>query len=132
MTKEHIQPHSRGTLAVFEGSLTQPIGFVTLPIMFENKGDTTSRRTIHIRFFIMPCDSGYNRTLGMKTLKSLKARPLMVHFKMQYYGKNNGVRRCLWMTEDKLSSNHQQNEEPLRESAIEADFGSRVDEYVYD
>jgi hypothetical protein len=36
------------------------------------------------------------------------------------------------MTEDKLSSNQQQNEEPLRESAIEADFGSRVDEYVYD
>jgi hypothetical protein len=118
MTKEHIQPHSRGTLAVFEGSLTQPIGFNTLPTMFENKGDITSRRTIHIRFFIMPCDSGYNRTLGRKTLKSLKARPLMVHFKMWYYEKNNGVRRYLWMIEDKLSSNQEHNEEPLRESAI--------------
>jgi hypothetical protein len=65
---EHVQPYYGGPLATFDGSLIQPLGFVTLLTTFENKGDLASQRTIQVKFLIVPCESWYNCILGRTAL----------------------------------------------------------------
>jgi hypothetical protein len=45
---EHVQSYSGWPLVAFDESLTQPLGFITLPTTFENKEDPASRKTIRV------------------------------------------------------------------------------------
>jgi hypothetical protein len=110
---EHLQPYVGGPLAAFEGSLTQPHGFVVLPTTFKNKGNLTSLRTIQVRFLVVPCTSGYNCIFWKMDLKTLGEVPAKVHLKIRYHRKNNevitmaadtkGLKQYLWMSDETLS-----------------------------
>jgi hypothetical protein len=78
---ENVQPYLVGLLATLDGSLTQPPGFVTLPTTFKNKLDPVSRRTIQVKFLIIPYELRYNCILGRTNLNSLGALPSTVHLK---------------------------------------------------
>jgi hypothetical protein len=78
---ENVQPYLGGLLATLDGSLTQPPGFVTLPTTFKNKLDPVSRRTIQVKFLIIPYELRYNYILGRTNLNSLGALPSTVHLK---------------------------------------------------
>ncbi|GAU25750.1 hypothetical protein TSUD_216820 [Trifolium subterraneum] len=83
-------PYIGGPLVPFNESVTQPLGIIILPTTFRDGKTSTSRRTIQVKFLVIPCTSVYNCILGTPTLASLGGVPSTVHIKMKYHG----ARQC--------------------------------------
>jgi hypothetical protein len=94
-----LQPYHGGPLAAFNGSITQPIGSIILPIMFKKEGDLAYARTIQIRFPVLPCESNYNCILRRTTLKLLGEVSSTIHLKLRY------TTRILFISHKNISRN---------------------------
>ncbi|CAA0818773.1 Unknown protein, partial [Striga hermonthica] len=68
-----VQP-CRERIQGFNGRMTTPVGQVTLPIRFGEKGQPT--RTILETFKIVDCQSEYNAIIGRTTLYKLRGAPM--------------------------------------------------------
>jgi len=110
LTEKNLSPYVGNVLYVFNGSSTQPWGYMELLITF---GEKEAKKTIRIPFLVIGCPSLYNCIIGRTGLAQLGATCSTSHLKLKYHAKDgiiaslNGdieaARRCF------LQANKAQN-----------------------
>ncbi|CAA0827976.1 Unknown protein [Striga hermonthica] len=78
--RKEVQP-CREQIQGFNGQMTTPVGQVTLPIRFGEKGQPT--RTILETFKIVDCPSEYNAILGRTALYKLRGAVSIFHYSLK-------------------------------------------------
>ena len=110
LTEKNLSPYVGNELFGFNGSSTQPWGYVELLVTF---GEKQATKTIKIPFLVIVCPSLYNCIIGRTRLAKLGAACSTAHLKLKYHAKDgiitslNGdieaARRCF------LQANTSQN-----------------------
>jgi len=110
LTEKNLSPYVGNELYGFNGSSTQPWGYVELLVTF---GDKEAKKTIKIPFLVIDCPSLYNCIIGRSGLAQLGVACSSTHLKLKYHAKDgiiasiNGdikdARRCF------LPANKSQN-----------------------
>jgi len=110
LTEKNLSPYVRNELYGFNGSSTQPWGYVELLVTFSEK---EAKKTIKIPFLVIDYPFFYNCIIGRTRLTQLGAACSTAHLKLKYHAKDgiiaslNGdieaARRCF------LQANKSQN-----------------------
>jgi len=110
LKEKKISPYIGNELYNFNGSSTQPWGYVELLVTF---GEKEAKKTIKISFLVIDCPSLYNCIIGRTRLAQLGAACLTAHLKLKYHAKDGiiaslnedieAARRCF------LQANKSQN-----------------------
>jgi hypothetical protein len=110
LTEKNLSPYVGNELYGFNGSSTQPWGYVKLLVTFDEK---EAKEIIKIPFLVIDCPSLYNCIIGRTGLAQLGAACSAAHLKLKYHAKDgiiaslNGdikaARRC------SLQANKSQN-----------------------
>ncbi|CAA0836846.1 Unknown protein [Striga hermonthica] len=79
--RKEVQP-CREQIQGFNGQMTTPVGQVTLPIKFGEKGQPT--RTILETFKIVDCPSEYNAILGRTALYKLRGAISIFYYSIKF------------------------------------------------
>jgi len=82
---ENLSPYVGGELYGFNGSSTQPWGYVQLLVTF---GEGEAKKTITIPFLVIDCPSLYNCIIGRTGLAQLGAACSTAHLKLKYHAKD--------------------------------------------
>jgi len=110
LTEKNLSPYVGNELYSFNGSSTQPWGYVELLVTF---GEKEAKKTIKIPFLVIDCPSLYNCIIGRTGLAQLGTACSTTHLKLKNHAKDgiivslNGdieaARRCF------LQANKSQN-----------------------
>jgi len=85
LTEKNLSPYVGNELYGFNGSSTQPWGYVELLVTFNEK---EAKKTIRIPFLVIDCPSLYNCIIGRTELAHLGAACSTAHLKLKYHAKN--------------------------------------------
>jgi len=86
LTEKNPSPYVGGELYGFNGSSTQPWGYVQLLVTFD-KGE--AKKTITVPFLVIDCPSLYNCIIGRTRLAQLGAACSTAHLKLKYHAKDD-------------------------------------------
>jgi len=116
LTEKNISPYVGSGRYGFNGSSTQPWGYVQLLV---NVGEGEANKTITIPFLVIDCPSLYNCIIGRTRLAQLGAACSTAHLKLKYHAKDgiiaslNGdieaAKRCFLQANKSQSSISQPN-----------------------
>jgi len=85
LTEKHLSPYVGGELCGFNGSSTQPWGYIQLLVTF-NEGE--AKKTITVPFLVINFLSLYNCIIGRTGLAQLGAACSTSHLKLKYHAKD--------------------------------------------
>ena len=85
LTKKNPSPYVGNELYGFNGSFTQPWGYVELLVTF---GEKETKKTIKIPVLVIDCPSLYNCIIGRTGLAHLGATCSTAHLKLNYHAKD--------------------------------------------
>jgi len=87
LTEKNLSPYVGNELYGFNGSSTQPWGYVELLVTF---GEKEAKKTIKIQFLVIGCPSLYNCIIGRNglALAKLGAACSTAHLKLKYHVKD--------------------------------------------
>jgi len=116
LTEKNLSPYVGGELYGFNGSFTQPWGYVKLLVTF---GEGEAKKTTTVPFLVIDCPSLYNCIIGRTGLAQLGAACSTAHLKLKYHAKDdiiaslNGdikaAKRCFLQANKSQSSVSQPN-----------------------
>jgi len=111
LTEKNLSPYIESELNGFNGSSTQPWGYVQLLVTF---GEEEAKKTIAIPFLVIDCPSLYNCLIGRTGLSQLGAACSTAHLKLKYHAKDGlivslkgdieAVKRCFLQANKAQSS----------------------------
>ncbi|KEH15926.1 hypothetical protein MTR_0433s0050 [Medicago truncatula] len=85
LTEKNLSPYVGNELYGFNGSSTQPWGYIELLVTFSEK---EAKKTIKVSFLVIDCPSLYNCIIGRTELAQLGAVCSTGHLKLKYHAKN--------------------------------------------
>ena len=85
LTEKNFSPYVGNVLYGFNGSSTQPWGYIELLVTF---GEKEAKKTINIPFLVIDCPSLYNCIIGRIGLAQLGAACSTAHLKLKYHEKD--------------------------------------------
>jgi hypothetical protein len=86
LTEKNLSPYIGNEFYGFNGSSTQPWGYVELLVTF---GEKESKKTIRIPFLVIDCPSFYNCIIERTELAQLGAACSTAHLKLKYHAKDD-------------------------------------------
>jgi len=85
LTEKNLSPYVGGELYGFNGSSTQPWGYIQLLVTF---GEGEAKKTITVPFMVIDCPSLYNCIIRRTGLAQLGAACSTSHMKLKYHAKD--------------------------------------------
>jgi hypothetical protein len=85
LTEKNFSPYVGDELYGFNGSSTQPLGYVELLVSFDEE---EAKKTIKVPFLVIDCPSLYNCIIGRTGLAQLGAACSTAHLKLKYHAKD--------------------------------------------
>jgi len=114
LTEKNISPYVGNELYIFNGSSTQPWGYIELLVTF---GEKEAKKTIKIPLMVIDCPSLYNCIIGRTRLAQLGAACSTAHLKLKYHAMDGIIaslnedievaRRCFLQVNKTKNSNSQ-------------------------
>jgi len=86
LTEKNLSPYVQNELYGFNGSSTQPWGYVELLVTF---GEMDPKKTTKIPFLVIDCPSLYNCIIGGTGLAQLSATCSTAYLKLKYHAKDS-------------------------------------------
>jgi len=88
LMEKNLSPYVGSELYGFNGSSTQPWGYVQLLVTF---GEGEAKKIITVQFLVIDCPSLYNCIIGRTGLAQLGAACSTAHLKLKYHAKDGTI-----------------------------------------